>query len=269
MKNTKIIGAITKRLIFGDPNGKSMFEKYKESKEPRVDDDLPFGLKNGGMIEIDIPLANMVLVRNDIAMQKPAKRGVIFSIGKIDLGGDLKIIRVYYTKSVGEPEDVADVAFLQIEMKGSEVLQTKIFTLNAEFDLTDDDSDSFFDNGDGTYTASIPHWLYSDEPVLGAPEFYVPKDDESEDVWVYDRVSQAAVMEQVVDKIEEKIYDTPLKKSEEIMKLTTAEYSRNFNNEKAFDGRELCIVRLTETEEDASIEVYLGISVEKSKISSL
>jgi hypothetical protein len=263
------LGAITKRAILGDGKGKTLFERMTEGKEPRIDEDLPFGIKIGGMIEIDIPKSSYVLVRNDLVMQKPAKRGTVFSIGEIDFGGGLKIIRVYYSKSVDEPEDVAGVAFLQIEMQGTKVLQTKIYTLNVEFDLTEDDSDAVFDNGDGTFSASIPNWLNSEQPILGAPEFYVPNENDDEDQWVYSRVSKPNLMEQVVEEREEILYDSSFKRSAITMKLTTAEYSRAFENEKAFDGRELCIVRLNETDDDATIEVYLGISVEKSKISSL
>lgn len=262
-------GAISKRALLGEGQGKTAYERYREGKEPRIDENLPFDLRVGGMIELDIPLSSWVLVRGDIAMKKPAKRGKIFAIGKIDLGSDLHIIRVYYSKSVEENSDIAGISFLQIEMEADKVLETKIFTLDNEFDLTDDDSEVVFDNGDGTLTASIPLWINSDEPILGAPEFYIPNEDEEKDEWVYTRDSKPNLMEQIIDEREEILYDSTFKRSAVSMKLTAAEYSRAFENESAFGGREFCIVRLTETKDDASIEVYLGISIESSKIMAL
>lgn len=259
----RYIGAVT-NLLLGKKEGQTLFEKWKAYKEPKFDENLPLGVRVGGMLEIDIPQSNFVLCRGDIAMKKPSKRGIIFSIGIEHLEDDLKIIRAYYSKSIDEPDDVSEVAFLQIEMEGKTILETKVFTLDNEFDLTEDISQVVFDNGDGTLTASIPFWLSGEQPILGGPEFNIPKDDE--DIWPFTRVSKPNLSQQVIEKRIETLYSSSSEKSGITMKLTFAEYHRLFKNPKAFSGREYCTVRLNETTENVSIEVYLGVSVEKSKI---
>lgn len=261
----RYIGAVT-NLLLGKKEGKTLYEKWKANNETKIDENLPLGIRVGGMLEIDIPQSSLVLCRGDIVMKKPPKRGIIFSIGIEPLESDLKIIRVYYSKSVDEPDDVSEVAFLQVELKGKTILETKVFTLDNEFDLTEDDSDSVFDNGDGTFTASIPFWLSGDQPILGGPEFQIPKGED--DLWAFTRVSKPNLSQQVTEERIETLYSSSFEKSGVPMKLTLAEYHRLFKNPKAFSGREYCTIRLNETPENASIEVYLGVSVEKSKITA-
>lgn len=256
LNNLKTIGSFAKKFVLGDGKGTTLYENFLNKFKDRVDENLPLGIKIGSLIEFDI-LAHIVLAEDEFLFGEISGKLQVFTFGKVVISDDLKIHR-FYLKSL---DDSDLIYLLEVGTEKENVLSTKIYRMYSELALSSDYEEAVTPDG----KAAINHWISGDTPILGAPEFSIFDEGNTDENIVYVRKDSPELKEQRIEKEKEVLYDEPKDENLDYLTHTVAYYGR-VTESIAFDSEEFCMVRLSESNDFASIQIYIGVKIEKTQI---
>lgn len=254
-----MVGHIAKRAILGDGEGKTLWEKYKESGKPRVDENLPLGIKIGSLVELDIE-TDFILGEGEFIIPHFSGKAQVFAFGEVDLGDDLKITR-FYANLLDEPEKIFTI---EIGTQANEIGSIHLYIMYDEMALVDTYSEPVTPKNE----AALNWWVDGNPPILGDTGFEIFLEEGRNVVYH----SNGGLMEE-----KEVIYDLPKDEELEYISHRVSYNYRQLEN-TAFGGRELCMVRLSKSGktdfifrnqndyDSASIEIYVGVEITKTQI---
>jgi len=248
---------IAKRAIYGKEEGKTFFETLKEDKIDECDKDLPLDIKMNSILSFDCG-ADMIIADKDfLFFIDEEEKFKVFSIGKIKVTSDIMLYRFYIQGLESET-----IFILEIGTKNKVVLSSSLYFNYDSLGIVRYSDEAVTSNSE----AALNHWLEGKTPILGAPTFSIYKENSGEEIQIeYQRVNSPELMKQVVSKETEFIYDKQKDENVEEITHTVAYYGRMLDN-LAFGGKELCMVRLSESEQSASMEIYVGVEFKNSQI---
>lgn len=257
MTKLSFIKNIAKRAIYGNEEGKTLFEKLKETKIEECDKDLPLGIKIGSLLNFDCG-ADSVIAENDFLFSiNEDENFIVFSIGKIKVTSAIMLYRFYIKGMESE-----SIYLLEIGTKDGELLSSALYSNYDSLGIVRESENAVTSNNE----AALNYWLEGDTPILGGPVFSIFNDKNGEEIEIpYQRVNAPDLMKQLVSSEVEFIYDKQRDDNVEEITHTVANYGRMLDN-LAFGGKELCMVRLSESEQSASMEIYVGVELKNSQI---
>lgn len=256
--NVGLFAQIAKKAILGDGEGTTLWEKwtkkYDEKNIPRVDENLPLGIKIGSMIELDL-LAAFILGEGDYLTPQFSGKGEVYAFGKINAHDSFEVVR-FYVRSINN--DFNDY-FLEFGLKNGEILSIILYSLYQELDLVESADEPV--NADGK--AALNHWLGDNSPLIGSKDFTIFMQDGRQ----IDYIRIDSPNENRVIRTEEKeiIYDEPKDTDLEHITNIVGEYARAVDN-TAFGNKEILIARLSELKDSAYIQIFIGVEINKNQI---
>lgn len=243
------LARFAKKTIVGDGEGTTLYEKMKDKFKDRVDEKLVLGIKIDSLIDLDIE-NDAMLGEESFLFPDLSGKSQIIAFGTIKISDNLKITR-FYAKTLANPETIF---IIEVGENNKEVEIIKLYAMYDELYLTDEDCPApVTDNGE----AVLKHWIGNTNPLIGAPEFRITKDKKD---FIYQNIGGKTSVEK------ESIFDLPKDEDIDYEKHTVAYYSRKLEGELSYDGAELCMLRLTETADAASVQIYIGVEISKTKI---
>ena len=257
VSNIGLLARISKKAILGDGKGKTLFEKWREkyddNKIPRVDENLPLGIKLGSFIEIDL-LSEFTLGEGDFLIPEFEGKGEVYAFGKIEISSSLKVYR-FYVRSMNE--DFEDY-YLEIGTKTGEVLSIVLYVLYQELDVVEYHDNPVTDDN----KAALNHWLGGDTPLIGGQDFSIHLEGQKVD---YIRIDSPNDNRVITTEEKEVIYDEPKDQDLEYINNIVGEYARAVES-TAFGGKEFLVVRASESQSTASIQIFIGVEISKTQI---
>lgn len=256
-KKLAILGSVGKQFILGDQKGKTLYEKIQEKLKDRVDQNLPLDIKIGSMVVIDTK-SDAILGEGKFLFPDVSGESEIIGFGTIKASDDLKITRFYARTINKKDKDNKPIEILFIIDIGEEdkkITSIKLYCLYQGLALSDEENSKPVNEQD---EAVLSHWIGGDNPLIGIPEFKIIRDGKE---YIYHKTLGG------VHNVElENIFDLPKDEDIDEEKHMTAYYSRKLDGELSYDGGELCMLRLTETSDSASIQIFIGVEINEIKI---
>lgn len=260
-ENLRFAGAFAKRAVLGNPEGKTLLEKWKDSNQERLDKNLPLGIKIGARIQLDTT-ADFIIAQDELCMPEAPEKGTIYQIGTFDFGRGMKTTRAYFS-APGADGTFAQVAFLQVDSQRESIGNVRLFVQIEEMGIREQDGGFFLVDSSGE-EYDLDEWLNEEQGILGAPEFYMPNPQNEEDSVTFHRLNQPNANRILREERIEKLLGDPFGEDREEVHCTAADYHRELDND--YVKREYLILRLAEGDHEAGVEIYVGIDVSQSAV---
>lgn len=259
ISNSGLIAQMGKKAILGDGQGTTLFQKWKQkyddNKIPRVDENLPLGIKLGSLVELDL-LSDFTLGEDDFLIPEFEGKGEVYAFGKIEVSSSLKVYR-FYVRSMNY-ENFEDY-FLEVGTKNGEVLSTILYVLYQELDVVESYNDVVTPDG----KAALNYWLGEDNPLIGGIDFSIHLEEGQKVDYI--RMDSPNDNRVITTEEKEVIYDEPKDQDLEHITNIVGEYARAVES-TAFGGKEFLIVRASESQSTASIQIFIGVEISKTQI---
>lgn len=225
-------------------------KKYVELKDtfqatgPRVDKDLPLGLRIRGMV--DVPEVDFILAGNDLKIKYPGAGCIVASYGFVVMGKSV-IHRFYLQGS----ENVYMLQVVTNEQKAVE--ECKLFMTHDE--VYPDDWDFWLSERDGY----IGYQVFQTKD--GTQYFRIWEDEEAEVVVEQDAQGNSMTRIPPVEFLES-VYHDPYGKESETIKNDSMLYGRHINE----NVDEFLLVSAVSEQDGACVRIMAGIGLEPTSL---
>jgi hypothetical protein len=219
-------------------------------EKPRIDRDLPLGLRIGSLVSI--MSVDAILAGDQLKIKMPTQDLMVVAYGKFDVN-PFKGHRFYLSADSGELFTLQVVT----NTKG-EIDDCKLFSLHDE--IITNDWDFWLNERDGY----IGYSVFQLKPEDGGVTYFRAWDNELEQV-VIEQNEEGNITRIPPVELTETIYGDPFAGEVRKVKLTSMLYGRDVTD----SVQEYMMVSVAEDKDGASIQIIIGLPLEPTSIKVL
>ncbi|GAB6042495.1 DUF2491 family protein [Endothiovibrio diazotrophicus] len=156
---------------------KARFSHRDDGPKPRIDGDLPAGLRLGSRIIVNE--APFLLAGETCAVEYPGEESLVGAYSKVEFGG-METYRLYLKGRDHAERD--SMLMVVMEENGHDVAEYYLFREQDEIPLYFVGRDELPPDGDEVHT--VEFWIGAEDGIIGAPEFHTPDDHAYGRAWM-------------------------------------------------------------------------------------